>query len=113
MHFLSINNDNARRTSNRDSFGYQSGYKIGCSGSVIYAGGNSRLLHSPQSDNEPPPPPPPQFVEDNFDEVDDYGGDSSNYDGDSGSFITSNMADRTMRKLSEQNAACKKTYKIQ
>ena len=48
----------------------------------------------------------PEFVEDNFDEVDDY-------DGDSSSFITSNMADRTMRKLSEQNAAGKKTYKIQ
>ena len=46
----------------------------------------------------------PEFVEDNFDEVD-------NYDGDSSSFITSNMAD--MRKLSEQNAAGKKTYKIQ
>ena len=107
MHFLSINNDNVRRTSNRDSFGYQSGYKTGCSGPVIYSGGNSRLLHSTQSDNEPPPPPPfPQFVEDNFDEVDDY-------DGDSSSFITSNMADRTMRKLSEQNAAGKNTYKIQ
>ena len=48
----------------------------------------------------------PEFVEDNFDELDDY-------DGDSGSFITSNMADRTMRKLSEHNAAGKKTYKIQ
>ena len=48
----------------------------------------------------------PEFVEDNFDEVDDYEGDSS-------SFNTSNMADRTMRKLSEQNAAGKKTYKIQ
>ena len=46
----------------------------------------------------------PEFVEDNFDKVDDY-------DGDSSSFITSNMADRTMRKLSEQNAAGKKTYK--
>ena len=48
----------------------------------------------------------PEFVEDNFDEVDDY-------DGDSSSFITSNMVDRTMRELSEQNAAGKKTYKIQ
>ena len=46
----------------------------------------------------PPPPPPPKFVEDNFEEVDDY-------DGDSSSFITSNMTDRTMRKLGEQNAA--------
>ena len=111
MHFLSLDNDNVRRTSNRDSFGYQSGYKTGCSGPVIYSGGNSRLLHSPQSDDEPPPPP--KFVENNFDEVDDYDGDSSNYDGDSSCFITSNMADRTMRKLSEQNAAGKKTYKIQ
>ena len=48
----------------------------------------------------------PQFVEDNFDEVDDC-------DGDSSSFITSNMADRTTRELSEQNAAGKKTFKIQ
>ena len=48
----------------------------------------------------------PEFVEDNFYEVDDY-------DGDSGSCITSNMADRTMRKLSELNSAGKKTYKIQ
>ena len=106
MHFLSINNGDVRRTSNRDSFGYQSGYKTGCSGPVIYAGGNSRLLHSPQSDDEPPPPPPPppKFVEDNFDEVDDY-------DDDSSSFNTSNMVDRTMRELSEQNAAGKKTYK--
>ena len=35
------------------------------------------------------------------------------YDGDSSSFITSNMADRIMRELSEQNAAGKKTFKIQ
>ena len=53
MHFLSIHNDNVCRTSNRDSFGYQSGHKTGCSGPVIYAGGNSRLLHFPQSDDEP------------------------------------------------------------
>ena len=52
MHFLSINNNNVRRTSNRYSFGYQSGYKTGYSGPVIYAGGNSRLLHSLQSDDE-------------------------------------------------------------
>ena len=37
-----------------------------------------------------------EFDEDNFDEVDDN-------DGDSSSFITSNLADRTMRELSEQN----------
>ena len=48
----------------------------------------------------------PEFDEDNFDELDDY-------DGDSSSFITSNLADRTMRELSEQNAAGKKTYKMQ
>ena len=44
----------------------------------------------------------PEFDEDNFDELDDY-------DGDSSGFITSNLADRTMRELSEQNAAGKKT----
>ena len=48
----------------------------------------------------------PDFVEDNFDEVDDC-------DGGSSSFIISNMADRTMRELSEPNAAGKKTFKIQ
>ena len=56
---------------------------------------------------------PPSLLKIILTEVDDYDGDSSNYDGDSSSFITSNMADRTMRKLSEQNAAGKKTYKIQ
>ena len=115
MHFLSINNDNVRRTSNRDSFGYQSGYKTGCSGqaSILEVIAADFTLPSLIMSSPPPPPPPPQFVEDNFEEVDDYDGDSSNYDGDSSSFITSNMADRTIRKLSEQNAAGKKTYKIQ
>ena len=43
-----------------------------------------------------------ELDEDNFDELD-------NYDGNSSGFITSNLADRTMRELSEQNAAGKKT----
>ena len=100
MHFLSINSDDVRRTSNGDSFGYRSGHKTGCSGPV------STLEIIADYFNLPTLMMSPEFVEDNFDEVDDY-------DGDSSSLITSNMADRTMRKLSEQNAAGKKTFKIQ